>query len=139
MSLIWLWLIIGSGLKYRLQQGSCRPRPICRGELSLVSADPSILSALDACGTVLDRNKYAPPSALAVECLAMAYHGHIRFSNPRLLELVKTAAGRHGSGQDCLVARQALVDIFRSDQVLQRVILVYSAMLLCLLGRYVSE
>jgi hypothetical protein len=69
----------------------------------------------------------------------MAYHGHIRFSNPRLLELVKTAAGRHGSGQDCLVARQALVDIFRSDQVLQRVILVYSAMLLCLLGRYVSE
>lgn len=79
------------------------------------------------------------PSALLASCAALAYHAHLAFTSPGLLENVKLAAGRSGDARSRDAARNTLRVWMAERPAQARNVFAHAAMLYCLLSRFTFE
>lgn len=88
-------------------------------------------------GHTLNIAKTATP--LLISCSALHHHCCLQFAFPGLLQKLKVAAGKSGTLDSQLEARQVLKTWINVDPYTSRVVFAHSAMLACLLKRYTFD
>lgn len=99
-------------------------------------ADPSPQALLDQ----LARHslRFSAPTHLVVSCAAVAYHAHLQFAGPKLLEDIRVASGR--TGPVAAEEAQARLAAWMSARPRRtRDVFAHAAMLFTLMGRFVFE
>ncbi|ORY26042.1 hypothetical protein BCR39DRAFT_542336 [Naematelia encephala] len=84
-------------------------------------------------------NLAVSPTPLLMSCSALAHHSHLQFTHPGFIELVKAAAGKSGTMESRIGARQTLEQWINQDRYSARVVFAHAAMLACLLKRYTFD